>query len=170
MNKTFTVTYADEPYKTATTKGNTFECTYIGPRWIPSTGPQRRRPVREAGRSDDPEMIPLDATGYEPDEYDYIVMDANESDEMAMRCAFITDEYTHPDVADYTEEVTDADGDKYTWTHVYEGTTGMLAHIYVGDSPLYNHETKTWRNPVLREHNNPKRRYFKDMGRHGGRY
>ena len=80
------------------------------------------------------QMIPLDATGYEPDEYDYIVMDANESDEMAMRCAFITDEYTHPDVADYTEEVTDADGDKYTWTHVYEGTTGMLAHIYVGDS------------------------------------
>ena len=56
--------------------------------------------------------------------------------------------------ADYSEEITDADGDKYTWTHVYEGTTGMLAHIYVGDSLLYNHESKTWRDPVLREHNN----------------
>ena len=34
MNKTFTVTYADEPYKTTTADGNTFECTYVGPRWI----------------------------------------------------------------------------------------------------------------------------------------
>ena len=34
MNKTFTVTYADEPYKTTTANGNTFECTYTGPRWI----------------------------------------------------------------------------------------------------------------------------------------
>ena len=81
-------------------------------------------------------------------------MDANESDDMAMRCAFITDEYTHPDAADYSEEITDADGDTYTWEHVYEGGTGMLAHIYVSDSLLYNHETRTWTNPVLRTHNN----------------
>ena len=71
-----------------------------------------------------------------------------------MRCAFMTDEYTHPDVADYSEEITDADGDTYTWTHVYEGTTGMLAHIFVGDSLLYNHETSTWTEPQLRTHNN----------------
>ena len=59
-----------------------------------------------------------------------------------------------PDVADYPEEITDADGDTYTWEHVYEGGTGMLAHIYVSDSLLYNHETRTWTNPVLRTHNN----------------
>ena len=94
---------------------------------------------REAGRSDpsadDPRFRPWNRA---PDVYDYIVMDANESDDMAMRCAFITDEYTHPDVADYPEEITDADGDTYTWEHVYEGGTGMLAHIYVSDSLLYN--------------------------------
>ena len=155
MNKTFTVTYADEPYKTTTADGNTFECTYVGPRWILAQVDRDDDHVREAGRSDSSADDPaLDPSGYEPDVYDYIVMDANESDDMAMRCAFITDEYTHPDVADYSEEITDADGDTYTWEHVYEGGTGMLAHIYVSDSLLYNHETRTWTNPVLRTHNN----------------
>jgi len=155
MNKTFTVTYADEPYKTTTANGNTFECTYVGPRWILAQVDRDDDQVREAGRSDSSaDDVALDPSGYEPDVYDYIVMDANESDDMAMRCAFITDEYTHPDVADYSEEITDADGDTYTWEHVYEGGTGMLAHIYVSDSLLYNHETRTWTNPTLRTHNN----------------
>ena len=44
MNKTFTVTYADEPYKTTTADGNTFECTYVGPRWI----------LAQVDRDDDP--------------------------------------------------------------------------------------------------------------------
>ena len=155
MNKTFTVTYADEPYKTTTAKGNTFECTYTGPRWILAQVDRDDDQVREAGRSDSSAADPaIDPKGYEPDEYDYIVMDAAESDAMAARCAFITDDYTHPDVADYSEEITDADGDKYTWEHVYEGSTGMLAHIYIGDSLLYNHETSTWTEPQLRTHNN----------------
>ena len=76
------------------------------PRWILAQVDKDDDQVREAGRSDSSADDPaLDAAGYEQDEYDYIVMDANESDDMAMRCAFITDEYTHPDVADYTEEV-----------------------------------------------------------------
>ena len=155
MNKTFTVTYADEPYKTTTAKGNTFQCTYTGPRWILGQVDRDDDQVREAGRSDSSSADPaIDPAGYEPDEYDYIVMDAVESDAMAMRCAFITDDYTHPDVDDYSEEITDATGAKYTWEHVYEGTTGMLPHIYVTDSLLYNHETSTWTDPVLREHNN----------------
>jgi hypothetical protein len=155
MNKTFTVTYADEPYKTTTAKGNTFQCTYTGPRWILGQVDRDDDQVREAGRSDSSSADPaIDPAGYEPDEYDYIVMDAAESDAMAMRCAFITDDYTHPDVDDYSEEITDATGAKYTWNHVYEGTTGMLPHIYVSDSLLYNHETSTWTDPVLREHNN----------------
>lgn len=155
MNKTFTVTYADEPYKTTTAKGNTFQCTYTGPRWILGQVDRDDDQVREAGRSDSSSADPaIDPAGYEPDDYDYIVMDAAESDAMAMRCAFITDDYTHPDVDDYSEEITDATGAKYTWEHVYEGTTGMLPHIYVSDSLLYNHETSTWTDPVLREHNN----------------
>ena len=155
MNRTFTVTYADEPYKTTTADGNTFECTYTGPRWILGQVDRDDDQVREAGRSDESASDPaVDPSGYEPDEYDYILMDAAESDAMTARCAYITDDYTHPDVADYTETVTDADGTETTFTHVYEGTTGMLAHIYMGDSLLYNHETSTWTDPTLRTHNN----------------
>jgi len=155
MNKTFTVTYADEPYKTTTAKGNTFECTYTGPRWILAQVDRDDDQVREAGRSDSSASDPaVDPAGYEPDEYDYILLDAGASDAMAARCAYMTDDYTHPDVDDYTETVTDADGTATTFTHVYEGTTGMLAHIYMGDSLLYNHETSTWTDPTLRTHNN----------------
>lgn len=154
MNKTFTVTYADEPYKTAVADGNTFECTYTGPRYLLGQVDRDDDQVREAGRADKVDDVALDATGYEPDEFDYIVMDASESDAMALRCAFMTDEYTHPDVDDYSETYTTADGTEHTWNHVYEGTTGMLAHIYIGDSLLYNHETATWTEPQLRTHNN----------------
>ena len=38
MNKTFTVIHADELHKTTTADGNTFECTYVGPKMDPSTG------------------------------------------------------------------------------------------------------------------------------------
>ena len=155
MNKTFTVTYADEPYKTTTANGNTFECTYTGPRWILGQVDRDDDQVREAGRSDSSATdVALDTAGFEPDAYDYILLDANESDAMAARCAYMTDEYTHPDVDDYSEVCSPATGADFTYEHVYEGTTGMLAHIYMGDSLLYNHETTTWTDPVLRTHNN----------------
>jgi hypothetical protein len=155
MNKTFTVTYADEPYKTATTKGLTFECTYTGPRWILGQVDRDDDQVREAGRSDSSATDgAIDPAGFEPDMYDYIILDAAESDAMAWRCAYMTDEYTHPDVDDYSEVISPATGADYTWEHVYEGTTGMLAHIYMADSLLYNHETETWTDMILRTHNN----------------
>ena len=152
--KTFTVTYADQPYHTTTELGNTFECTYTGPRYILVQVDKDDNQCREAARGDSLDEPQMDASGYEQDEFDYVTIDAWSSDEMALYAAFMTDEYTHPDVDDYTEECTDADGNTWTFTHVYEGTTGMLPHIYYGDSLLYFHETNTWRAPQLREHNN----------------
>ena len=110
--------------------------------------------VREGGRGDRADEDSVNEKFFEQDDYFYLLVDATESDAAAFYCAYVTHEYTHPDVEDFSCTETDADGDEFTWTHQYEGTTGMLAHIYVGDSLLYNHETSTWRDPVLRTHNN----------------
>ena len=152
--KTFNVTYADQPYHDTTALGNTFEGTYTGPRYILVQVDRDDHQCREAARGDSLDEPQMNADLYEQDEYEYVILDAWESEEKAMYAAFMTDEYTHPDVDDYTEECTDADGNTWTFTHVYEGTTGMLPHIYYSDSLLYMHETNTWRAPQLRLHNN----------------
>ena len=154
IRKTFTVAYPDEPYKTTTALGNSFECTYVGPRYLLIQVDNDDHEVREAGRADVAGDPGIDPAGYEQDEYSYVVLDASASDQNALICAYITDEYTHPDVPDYSEEITDADGNTYTWEHVYEGTTGMLPHIYWNNTLKYNPTTETWTMPTFREHVN----------------
>jgi hypothetical protein len=154
IRKTITVAYPDEPYKTTTDAGKTFEMTYTGPRYILCQVDRDDDQVREAGRGDKADARELDPAGYEQDDYDYIVIDASESDAMCLRAAYMTDEYEHADIADYEETITDANGDTSTYNHIYEGTTGMLPNIYWADSLYYNHETSTWSGPNFREHVN----------------
>ena len=71
-----------------------------------------------------------------------------------MYCAYVTHEYTHADIADYEENITDADGNEWTWTHQYEGTSGMLAHLHYMDSLLNDIVGDGWSGPTLRMHNN----------------
>ena len=154
MRKTFTVTYPDQPYHTTTDLNNTFECTYNGPRFILVQVDKDDHQCREASRSEKADDPCLDPANFEQDDYEYVLLDAAESDEMAKYAAYMTDDYTHPDVADYEEEITDADGDTWTWNHVYEGTTGMLPHIYWQGTLLYNPSTGVWTHPTFREHVN----------------
>jgi len=154
ISKTITVTYPDEPYKTTTAQGKTFEMTYTGPRFILCQVDRDDHQVREAARSDKQDDPILDPANFEQDDYDYVVIDAQTHDSHCLYAAYMTDEYTHPDVTDYEEEITDAAGKKSTYTHVYENETGMLLNIYWADSLFYNFETKTWSGPSFREHVN----------------
>ena len=156
MNITVPVTLPEEPYKTETTKGTTFDITYSGPRFVLMQIDKDDHQVREAGRGDKADDKEVDEKGYEQDEYNYLLVDAMESADAAFRCAYVTHEYTHADVADYSEELTDADGTKFTWEHAYEGTTGMLGHIYWGESLLYNVGSQEWSGPTFRTHVNSK--------------
>lgn len=148
-----TVSYPDQPYHTTTNDNLTFEMTYIGPRYILCQVDRDDHQVREAARSEKRDDPALDASGYEQDDYHYVLLDAHADDASALYAAYITDEYTHPDVDDYEEECTDADGNTWTFNHVYEGTTGMLPHIYYAESLLYYADTGTWRAPQFRQHN-----------------
>jgi len=83
MRKTFTVTYPDQPYHTTTDDGNSFECTYTGPRYILVQVDKDDHQCREAARSEKADDPALDPSGYEQDDYHYVLLDAAESDEMA---------------------------------------------------------------------------------------
>tara|TARA_R110000851_G_scaffold78117_3_gene172329 strand:+ start:399 stop:1109 length:711 start_codon:yes stop_codon:yes gene_type:complete len=151
---TFTVALPEQPYSPNADSDDTFECVYTGPRYVLCQIDLDDDQVREGGRSDSLDDRSIDPQYYEHDIYDYLLIDSHESAEMAMRCAYITHEYTHPDVEDYEEEITCANGTTWTWTHQYEGTTGMLAHLHWSESLTYNSQTNTWAGPVLREHVN----------------
>ena len=153
-NQTFTVKLPDEPYSQATTNNESFECQYTGPRYVMMQIDKDDFQVREGGRGDKADDRSIDPSFFERDEYNYVVVDSTASATHAMYCAYVTHEYTHADIADYEENLTDADGNEWTWTHQYEGTTGMLAHLHWSDSLLNDIGGDGWSGPTLRTHVN----------------
>jgi|TARA_B110000211_G_C13993393_1_gene515077 hypothetical protein len=154
LNIQFPVTLPDEPYKTAVTKKETFTCTYTGPRYVLMQIDRDDFQVREGGRGDKATDDSVNEKFFEQDEYFYLLVDATESADTAFYCAYVTHEYTHPDVEDFECTEQDADGEDLTWTHQYEGTTGMLGHLYWQETLLYNPGGSGWSGPNLREHVN----------------
>ena len=103
---------------------------------------------REAGRGDAPTDPQLDPAGYEQDDYDYVLLDAWASDDKARYAPFMTDEYTHPDVADYTEECTDADGNTWTW-NMCTKVQQVCWHTFIMQTVYYTRMKQTHgENPV----------------------
>jgi len=153
-NQTFTVKLPDEPYSQATTNNESFDCEYTGPRYVMMQIDKDDFQVREGGRADKADDRSIDPSFFDRDDYNYVVVDSTTSATHAMYCAYVTHEYTHADIADYEENITDADGNEWTWTHQYEGTSGMLAHLHYMDSLLNDIVGDGWSGPTLRMHNN----------------
>ena len=153
-NQTFTVKLPDEPYSSATTNNESFDCEYTGPRYVMMQIDKDDFQVREGGRADKADDRSIDPSFFDRDDYNYVVVDSTTSATHAMYCAYVTHEYTHADIADYEENLTDADGNEWTWTHQYEGTTGMLAHLHWSDSLLNDIGGDGWSGPTLRTHVN----------------
>ena len=153
-NQTFTVKLPDEPYSQATTNNESFDCEYTGPRYVMMQIDKDDFQVREGGRADKADDRSIDPSFFDRDDYNYVVVDSTASATHAMYCAYVTHEYTHADIADYEENITDADGNEWTWTHQYEGTSGMLAHLHYMDSLLNDIVGDGWSGPTLRMHNN----------------
>lgn len=154
MNKTITLAMPDEPYKTTTAKGETFDIVYTGPRYVLIQVDRDDHEIREMRRGEKADEANLDPAPFEQDAYAYVTIDAKESDFMTLVAAYVTGEYTHIDIPDYEETMTDADGNEFTWNHTYEAGTGMLGHVYWNNSIKYNPETTTWSGPDIREHVN----------------
>jgi hypothetical protein len=151
MNKTFNFILPDEPYKTTTALNQVVECTYTGPRYVLIQIDKDDHQCRAVAGHDDPDHISLDHSGYEQDEFDYRVIDANTH---TLECAYMNEEYSHGVVTDYSEDITDADGNTTTFEHVYEDNTGILAHCYWQGSLLYQTASESFSGPDYREHVN----------------
>lgn len=162
-SKTVSVNLPDEPYKTTTAKGLKFTITYNGPKYILVQVDKDDHQCRESGRSEVAGSREIDPSFFDQDEFSYVVLDAYANDDACRIAAYLTDEYTHPDVDDYKEVCTDADGNTWTWEHVYEGTTGMMAHIHWAESVLYNPVTQVWTQPQLRTHVNTRKSVLDSM-------
>ena len=154
MNKTITLAMPDEPYKTTTAKGDTFDIVYTGPRYVLLQVDRDDHEIREMGRGKLATDTNLDPAPFEQDAYAYVLVDTKADDYSTLVAAYVTNEYTHIDIPDYAETITDADGGEFTWNHTNENGTGMLGHIYWNNSIKYNPETSTFSGPDIREHVN----------------
>lgn len=151
MIKTFTWTRPDEPYKTAATGTRTIDITYKGGRYLlvevdPREGTGSM--IRESDNLNDPE---LDRSQFKPNQFTYVLVDADELPGLA--CS-LTLNYTHADPNDWTETLTDADGNTFTWEHIYDETTGLIEHETTGVNGgyKYNSSTGQWEGPEYRTH------------------
>lgn len=151
MNKQFNFILPDEPYKTTTALNKVVECTYTGPRYVLiqiDADDKQCRSIAGAATLDSPA---LDHSAYASDEFHYRVIDA---DQYTLECAYLTEEYHHGTVEDHAETLTDADGETFTFEHVYEDQTGILSHCYWAVSLLYDVEIESFSGPSYREHVN----------------
>lgn len=151
MKKTFNFILPDEPYKTTTALNQTVECTYTGPRYMLIQIDKDDHQCRMISGAETEDHPSLDHSGYEPDEFDYRVIDTWDH---LLEAAYMSEEYNHGIVADYSETITDANGNTFTFEHVYEDDTGILAHCHWAGSILYMTATESFSGPDLREHVN----------------
>jgi hypothetical protein len=151
MNKTFTWTLPDEPYKNTTLQGNTIDITYTGPKYVLVQVDRDDHECHFMGGSDNINDTVLDHSGYAQDDYDYVILDASVQ---TMEAAYITEMYTHADPEDYTETFTDADGEEHTYEHIVDGTSNIMQHHTWSNSVKYNADSKIWSGPEFRTHAN----------------
>lgn len=151
MIKTFTWTRPDEPYKTAATGTRTIEVTYKGPRYLLVEVDPREGTGSLVRAAEDPADPELSTEQFRNNQWTYVLVDADESPALA---SALTLNYTHPDPNDWSETVTDADGETSTWEHNYDETTGLIEHETVGVNGgfTYNSSTGQWQGPEYRTH------------------
>jgi hypothetical protein len=108
MNKKFIHVVADQPYKQNSSKNITVECEYQGQRYLLCRLDVKTSKVVFVERSgDDKNWLESTIVDNEPD-YDFFVLDA---DVHTWEAAYLTNNYTHGEVADYEETL--PTGEKY---------------------------------------------------------
>lgn len=151
MNKTFTWTRPDEPNKADATGSRTIDITYTGFRYLLVELDPKLGTGAAIRMSDDINDPMLDASSMTHNQWEYVVVDAEQHP--ALACA-LTQEYTHEDPNDWSETLTDADGNTFTWEHSYNETTGVIDEETDGlhGGYKYNFVTQQWTGPTYQIH------------------
>jgi hypothetical protein len=142
MRKFFTFKISDEPYKTTTSLNKTVDAIYEGPKFLAlcvHTPTGEIRYISRSGETED-ELQMSNLIDDDPDT-EFVVLDASEN---TFEAAYLTGNYTHDPIPDYTEVL--ASGE--TWNYSFSG--GGITQNYYGQDMLYlNGEFGT---PRFREH------------------
>jgi hypothetical protein len=144
MNKQFTFTLPDEPYKTSTSQNKTVEVTYTGPRYLALCVIQQTGEIKYVARRGELETE-LDFESLVDDDpaTEFVKLDAMTH---TFEAAYLTGMYTTPEVEDY--EFERPDGSKYVYH--YDDHHGCIGQCMYGQDMKYINGAYT--TPGYREH------------------
>lgn len=149
MRKAFTFTLPDEPYVTTTNDNNTVDCMYDGPTWLCLCVENSTHVVRNVETTGETEAE-LNFDDQNEDGHYFVKMKA---DENLVVAAYFTHTYTHAEVEDINETLTDADGETFQFEYHFDDN-GVIGQVCYFGSVKYNPNDGTYSGPTFREHAN----------------
>ena len=149
MKKAFTFTLPDGPYLNTTNDNNTVSCLYDGPRWLClciENGTHNVRNVETTGETE--EELNFDVQ-IEEGHY-FVKMKAEDNLVVA---AYLTHNYSHEEIEDINETLTDAEGETFQFEYHYD-TAGVIGQVCYFGSVKYIPTDGTYSGPQYRQHAN----------------
>jgi hypothetical protein len=145
MNKPFTFTLPDEPYKTTTAKNDVVHCVYTGSRYITLDVTESDGIINSVVEMSDI----LSKVGQKECRipgHKFVVVEAWQH---LVEAANATGSYTHADIPDYVEQVP---GGEYSFT--YAKGTGVIGQVTQFDGIRYSTQTNSFLPIAYRTHVN----------------
>ena len=158
MIKQFTFTLPDEPYVQTTANNNTVNCTYDGPKWLCFAVENGTNKVRNLELTAETEEGLMMEHQIEDGHY-HIAVEAKDHPLIA---AYFTHSYTHEEIEDISETLTDADGETFTFEYHYDDN-GVIGQVCYNDSVTWVPGTETFTGPIRREHANSREETMKQF-------
>jgi len=135
MRKNFTFLLPDEPYKNTTALNKVQNAVYTGPRYfaicvIDATGEIKY--IARRGES----LAEIDFDNLVDDDpaTTFYLIDASEH---PLPAAYLMNTYETGEVADYSTDLVDADGNEWNYTYHYDDNTGSIGQCFYGQSLKY---------------------------------
>lgn len=135
MRKNFTFLLPDEPYKNTTALNKVQNAVYTGPRYfaicvIDATGEIKY----VARRGESLAEINFETLVDDDPATTFYLIDANEH---PFAAAYLLHAYETGEVADYSEDLVDVDGNEWNYTFHYDDNTGSIGQCFYGQSLKY---------------------------------
>jgi hypothetical protein len=159
MKKSFEIKIPDEPYKDQFDLGKTIKAEYCGSRYLLIAVDSRSQRIEYVAQESD-ESADFDLEQYHTvPNTDHVIIDA---EEYTWEAAYITKQYRHETVPEYT--FVHPDGTR--WTYSYAEETGILDQTYLLESFFYDVEKKEFRGPSIRLHIVSREDFFLSVDQH----
>ena len=135
MRKNFTFLLPDEPYKNTTALNKVQNCVYTGPRYLAICVIDATGEIKYVARRGEtlPEIDFETLVDDDPATTFYLI----DASEQPFAAAYMTNSYETGDVADYSTDLVDADGNEWNYTYHYDDGTGAIGQCYYGQSLKY---------------------------------